>query len=75
MIRKIVAIVIFGLAFWVFFIDELYRLESYEWIPDIVGPLLIVVSMYVWNPKWLKKCEPESNQPPDDSHPADPKVS
>jgi hypothetical protein len=55
MIRKVIAIIVIGIAFWVFFIDELYKLETLEWVPNILGPILIVVSLYIWNPEWLKK--------------------
>lgn len=60
MIRKLIAIGVFGLAFWVLYIDQLYKLESLEWVPNILGPTLIVISMYIWNPRWLKKRQPES---------------
>lgn len=55
MIRRVIAVIVFGIAFLVFFIDELYKFETLEWVPNILGPILIVVSIYIWNPEWLKK--------------------
>lgn len=48
--RKTAAVSIFILSFFVFFVDELYRLRQLEWVPNVLGPSLIALSMYVWNP-------------------------
>ena len=55
MIRKIIAVVVFLLAAGINFFDELYKLRSLEWVPEILSPLLIVAALYIWGPSWLKK--------------------
>ena len=55
MIRKLVAIPIACMAFGVFYFDELYKLNELEWVPNVLGPILIVVTLYVWNPATFKK--------------------
>ena len=55
MIRKIAAGVVFLISIGVTFFDQLYKLGSIEWVPEILGPVLIVVAMYIWNPEWLRR--------------------
>lgn len=60
MIRKVVAIVVCLISIGITFFDQLYKLGSIEWIPEIVGPLLIVVAMHIWNPEWLQNSRRQS---------------
>ena len=53
--RKVAAAFVFLAAFGVFLFDQLYKLRALEWVPDVLGPILIVATMYIWNPEWLAR--------------------
>lgn len=55
MIRKFGAMVVSLMAFGVFYFDQLYKLRELEWVPDILGPILIVLALSVWNPASFRK--------------------
>ena len=69
MIRKSVAVAVFALAFGVFFLDNLYKLETLEWVPDILGPLLVVLSIFLWNPEMFSRNQQDNEERTEDGAP------
>ena len=62
--RKFWAVVVFAIAFGVTFFDNLYKLDELEWVPDALRVVLIVASIYIWQPAWLRRAQGKDAEPP-----------
>ena len=62
MIRKTIAILVFVMVFFVYFIDETYKLEGFEWVPEVLGAIMIAAAFYIWNPSQFRKRPDEKDR-------------
>ena len=46
--HKAIAVTIGVLSLSVFYFDETYRLNSAEWVPEVLGGILAYISVAVW---------------------------
>ena len=66
MTNKIAALLVAAFAFGVYFIDNLYKLGSLEWLPDVLGPILITATIFIWNPGRAMGRDRDETLPPED---------